>query len=71
MKMKMHEPKAELKAGHDSEPEQPTEPVVKWSIDADIQSGLKRDGLELLENGVTTRKVANFCGINIKSIKRI
>ena len=43
----------------------------KWIIEGDIDFDLKRQGLELLEKGMSTRKIANFCAINIKQIKRL
>ena len=35
-----------------------TAPTIKWAIDADIDSALKKEGVDLLNSGVKTRKVA-------------
>ena len=52
------------------------EPIVitekaGWEINADIDPDLKKAGLDFLNKGMHSRKVAIHCGITIDKIKRI
>lgn len=71
MKSTLYKPKEDTKITGPEESFKSAPILPKWEIDADINADLKREGLKLLMSGTSTRKIANFCGINIKHIKKL
>lgn len=71
MKSKLFTSKADIKIDGPEESFKSDPILPRWEIDADIDADLKREGLKLLMSGTSTRKIANFCGINIKHIKKL